>query len=195
MGERSSPTSQKYGGCVSQKQLSVLPPSLRWGVTPFLAWWRMCPVSSGGNPGIVQKCQACKHNTSIGKLTWKASECCNVGCKLQGWLLTKTTDPSLWNVRPLSPKIGFCLFFFSMRDTWKFFFFSFVSYSIIGKKSGQLTQRSSARTKGSFLVAHWPKMHGCSWVAVEAVNQEAALGTSGRVLGCYPLSAHAVLCV
>lgn len=125
----------------------------------------MCPVSTGGNPGIVQKCQACKDNTSIGKLAWIALEHCNVGCKLQGWLLTKTTDPSLWNVRPLSPKIGFYLLF------------PYVIHGIFFRPL-------------CFLVARWPKTCRPTWAVVEAGNQEAALETPHTVLGCSPFSAH-----
>lgn len=102
---------EKYWGFASQKQLSAFPPSLKQWVTLSLAWWRMCLVSTGGNSGIVQECQAFRHNTVIGKSAWITLERCNVGCKLWGWLLTQTTDPSLWNVRPLSPKIVFCLLF------------------------------------------------------------------------------------
>lgn len=86
-----------------------LPPSLKRWITLFLAWWRMCLVSTGGNSGKAWECQACRHNTGIGKSAWIALERGNVGCKWQGSLLTQTTDPSLWNVRPLSPKIVFCL--------------------------------------------------------------------------------------
>lgn len=125
----------------------------------------MRPVSTGGNPGIVQKCQACKHNTGIGKSAWIASEHCNVGCKLQGWLLTKTTDPSLWNVRPLSPK-NRLLSSFSMRDTWKFF------------------------SPLCFLVACWPNTCRHSWAVAEVSNEEAALETPSTVLGCSPLSSR-----
>lgn len=132
---------------VSEKQLSTFPLSLRQWINPFFTWRRMCPVSVGENPGEAQKHQAHKHNTSIGKLAWIALECCNVGCTLQGWFLAKTTDPSFWKVRPLSPKIGFCLLFPWNVEFLFICLFAFVFHGIMGKESGQFTLHSSARQR------------------------------------------------
>lgn len=59
-GSSCSPTSQKRVCCFSKTIICVSPCPRQW-VTPFFAWRRMCTVSTGGSPGIAQKCQARKH--------------------------------------------------------------------------------------------------------------------------------------